>query len=701
MSEVASAFVTIAPSFKGGGRAIQKEFEGSLDGNAAGKKAGTGFMGGFGGSVKALAGGLAAGFAGGALVSGIMSSINAASDLSETINKSTVIFGENSGAIDKWARGAATSMGLSRQAALNAASGFGDMFSQLGFSGDLAASMSQDVVLLSADLGSFNNLGTEDVAQRISAAFRGEYDSLQPLIPNINAARVEQEAMAMTGKRNAKELTAQEKAAATLAIVQKDGARAMGDFARTSDGVANKQKILSARMDDAKAKFGELLLPVKSLALDGFMALMDWGERLGPTFQAIGDVVSGFFGILRDGNVSGALKSLFNLDDGQAAGVASTFTAIKDAVMTAFGAVKDFILNQFIPAFMTVVSAVRGWYDAVVPIVVQFVQGVMSNLEPMLPKIMAIFGTVGSIITGAMQIIAAVIQGATAFISAWWAIWGDSIISIVSATWSAVIGIIGPVLYMVRSIIATVLAVIRGDWSGAWDGIKGILAASWAFMSGIVTGAVGIIRALISGLMSAVSSLFSAGWNAAKSVVSSAWSAIKSAVSSGVSSVMSLVSSLPGRIVGALGNLGSLLYAKGAQLIQGLIDGIMSKISAIGSAMSGVASKIAGFLPGSPVKEGPLTSWNNGGAGKRLGGLLADGLDASQAAVAAASARMASAVSVGSVSMDIGSAASSAGGLEPVAIRAALDGATLRLGPVDSITREVTAQLVTAYSRSV
>ena len=40
-------------------------------------------------------------------------------------------------------------------------------------------------------------------------------------------------------------------------------------------------------------------------------------------------------------------------------------------------------------------------------------------------------------------------------------------------------------------------------------------------------------------------------------------------------------------------------------------------------------------------------------------------------------------------------------GLDPAVIRAALDGATLRLGPVDSITREVTAQLVTAYSRSV
>ena len=50
---------------------------------------------------------------------------------------------------------------------------------------------------------------------------------------------------------------------------------------------------------------------------------------------------------------------------------------------------------------------------------------------------------------------------------------------------------------------------------------------------------------------------------------------------------------------------------------------------------------------------------------------------------------------------NVGSSSSSPTGLDPAVIRAALDGATLRLGPVDSITREVTAQLVTAYSRSV
>ena len=60
------------------------------------------------------------------------------------------------------------------------------------------------------------------------------------------------------------------------------------------------------------------------------------------------------------------------------------------------------------------------------------------------------------------------------------------------------------------------------------------------------------------------------------------------------------------------------------------------------------------------------------------------------------SMRLASGGSVGG-----GSRGGDSTSLDPATIRAALDGATLRLGPVDSITREVTAQLVTAYSRSV
>lgn len=187
--------------------------------------------------------------------------ITAASDANETVNKSSVIFGRNQAAMAAWAKGATTAFGMSSAGALGAAANFGDMFQQLGFADDKAAAMSRSVVQMAADFGSFNNLGTEDVLERIAAGFRGEYDSLQKLIPNISAARVEQEALAMTGKKSAASLTAQEKAAATLAIVQKDGARAMGDFARTSDQAANAQKIAAAQTQELAVKVGNMLLP--------------------------------------------------------------------------------------------------------------------------------------------------------------------------------------------------------------------------------------------------------------------------------------------------------------------------------------------------------------------------------------------------------------------------------------------------------
>jgi len=217
--------------------------------------------------------------------------VSAASDLSETINKSNVIFGKNASAIEKWADGAAKNLGLSKSAALESAAGFGNMFSQLGFTGDQAAKLSKNVVRMSADLGSFNNLPTAQVADMMSAAFRGEYDSLQRLIPNINAARVEQQALAMTHKSSAKDLTASEKAAATLAIVQKDGAAAAGDFARTSGSLANQQKILSASYQDVAAKAGGVLLPVITSLAGAILDVIGFVQRNATTMKILAGVV--------------------------------------------------------------------------------------------------------------------------------------------------------------------------------------------------------------------------------------------------------------------------------------------------------------------------------------------------------------------------------------------------------------------------
>jgi hypothetical protein len=196
--------------------------------------------------------------------------------------------------VQSWARESARSFGLSQGAAIDAATGFGNMLTQLGYTGDAALEASTGTVQLAADLGSFNNLETGDVLDRISAAMRGEYDSLQLLIPNINAARVENEALAMTGKDSKDALTAQEKATATLAIIQRDGAAAAGDFAETSGGLANQTKIAAAQFEDFKATLGQSFLP----AATGAMSFLN--DTAIPALGGLFDVTQDVVGVFAD-----------------------------------------------------------------------------------------------------------------------------------------------------------------------------------------------------------------------------------------------------------------------------------------------------------------------------------------------------------------------------------------------------------------
>lgn len=323
MAEIASAHVSIYPKFASGfADGVKKEV------GTAGTKGGTAFSTGFnkavggksggGGLGGAAIGGLKAGLIGlaatvsfGAISAGFQNVTGAASDLSETVNKSKVIFGDQFTAMDAWASGSAKSMGISKQAALEAASGFGNMFTQLGFTGTAAADMSRQVMQMSTDMGSFNNLPTAQVADMISAAFRGEYDSLQRLVPTINAAAVEQEAMAMTGKKNAKQLTQQEKAAATMSLVTKGASVAMGDFANTAEGAANKGKTNAARIDDLKAAFGGLLGPIQKVANEGFEQLISAGEGFTAWLEKNPEVIAGFAAALSlAGDALGALGTV-------------------------------------------------------------------------------------------------------------------------------------------------------------------------------------------------------------------------------------------------------------------------------------------------------------------------------------------------------------------------------------------------------
>jgi len=214
----------------------------------------------------------------------ITSVVKASSDLSESQNKVEVVFGASAAAIKQFAESSDTSLGLSKQAALEAAGTFGNLFTAMGFGQRTSADMSRNLLTLAADLASFNNISVDDALLKLRSGLVGEVEPLRTLGVNLNQADIELEAVRLGLVAQGQELTAAGKAAAAYSLIFQQTTTAQGDFARTADGLANSTRILQAGFTDLQAAAGEALLP---LATSGVQSINEF-IRLTKSAQAEG-----------------------------------------------------------------------------------------------------------------------------------------------------------------------------------------------------------------------------------------------------------------------------------------------------------------------------------------------------------------------------------------------------------------------------
>lgn len=186
-------------------------------------------------------------------------SITAASDQAEALSKVTVVFGDQADEIKAWAKTAAESMGMSETAALSAAGTLGNLFDALGIADKASADMSKTISQLAADLASFNNVPVADAIAALQAGLVGETEPMRRFGSNISAARVEAYALAKGMAATKGAITDAIKVQARYGIILEDTKNAQGDFARTSDGLANSSKTLDAKMKDLTVSVGQFL----------------------------------------------------------------------------------------------------------------------------------------------------------------------------------------------------------------------------------------------------------------------------------------------------------------------------------------------------------------------------------------------------------------------------------------------------------
>jgi len=225
-----------------------------------------------------LIAGAAAGAAG---VAFLATTIKPASDLAETVSKVGVVFGDFSEDVIHFGDSAATSLGMSKEEALAATATYGNLFRAMNIGTESSFDMSTGLVTLASDLASFNNMNPTEVLDKLRAGLTGETEPLKTLGVNLNAAMLEAKALEMGLWDGEGAISAAAKAQASYSLILEQTTLAQGDFARTSDGLANQQRIISANFKNMKATIGTALLPIMTTLSGTLNSLFS-----NPAFQA-------------------------------------------------------------------------------------------------------------------------------------------------------------------------------------------------------------------------------------------------------------------------------------------------------------------------------------------------------------------------------------------------------------------------------
>lgn len=244
-------------------------------------------------------------------------------------------------------------------------------------------------------------------------------------------------------------------------------------------------------------------------------------------------------------------------------------------------------------------DALRNLIPLIPPLVAAWVQFWSEGLLPMTPLLLRIVSELLPELLPLLAELVPVIVQALAIMTLWnggllklAAVFTEHVIPVlklfisdgVAPAFRNAVEIISSALALIKGVITTGLALITGDWSRAWRGVQDTAAAAG--------------RLILSGIELTIRS------------------------------VLGLFGGLPGQIVGSLGNLGSLLFEAGKNLIRGLLRGIESMIGAVRAKLRELTDLLPSWK-GPPERDAKLLRAN----GVLIMRSLVDGFQAEEPAV--------------------------------------------------------------------
>lgn len=497
----------------------------------------------------------------------INNATEASSDLNESLSKNEVIFGDVAGEIEKFADSAANGLGQSKVQALDAASTFATFGKSAGLAGDDLVEFSTEFVTLASDLASFNNTTPEDAITAIGAALRGESEPIRRYGVLLNDAALRQEALNQGIYDGEGALSAQQKVLAAGALILKQTTDAQGDFARTSDGLANSQRTLEANQANLNAEMGTIFLPVMKELVNVMKTVIGIFTSLPKPLQTTIIVV------------------------GLLAATLGPVVLLTSSLLTAFTAIKS-VLGGFTIA-TRIAAIAQGAFNLVL------------SLNPLAAVAIAIAAVVAALAffftqteTGRRiweqftRFLTDTMRNVSDFFKQAW----ENISKTVTDVFEGITETINSALAFIGDLFRSVLEVIRrlveGDFTVIKEFIENIFKGIQVFLDAILNAIFGIIRfyvetwtkifetgfnlikTIIENVMGIIEYLIDGGWNNIVNGTISAFNSIRDQAGKIWGEIRSRITGFINQIVNAFQEIPNTMYNLGRNIVEGIWNGI-------------------------------------------------------------------------------------------------------------------------------
>lgn len=589
-------------------------------------------------------------------IAGITTAINQcvalSSEVEEMENKFNVVFGNMREEVDAWAQDYADAIGRNKNDIKTYLADQQNLLVGFGMTREEGAKLSEEMTKLALDLASFGNLDESYAVQNMTKAVMGESEAAKGLGAVLNESTRAQAMMTLGLSGTYDSLDQLTKMQVNYQAILSQSPDAIGDCERSLNSYRSTVVAFQSKLKEIKTLIGQFFMPAeqKVVKFGGWMLtfLRNGVQRLNTFADSMGGserilaVLAGtialFFGYQKWGMMVSGLKSVSSLLSAVKVKTIAIFAAFLLLILLvedfiAFMRGEDSLFGELLTragidcdGFQDKVRKVLGDVKNFLNDLRENFGGTLSTLGTLLLKIAGHAGNFAVKILsladaiskskGASMLLGVVLSALTGIIVAF------KVASMAAAAASAAETIAIKGLYAADKLAAigkTILTGATKAWAIAAK-VAGVAAKGLGMAMKFMTGPIGIAIAVILALIAAGIWLYK-NWDTVKEKAIEIWYAMKDGILSIVSGLWNgitftiggvkdtIVSGLTAAINWIKG-LPAEAYTWGADIIQGIIDGITGMIDRVGEAASGIASKIKSFIGFSVPETGPLSDFD-------------------------------------------------------------------------------------------